>query len=247
MKRDHVLLTLIWIGFTVGGIIWVQQPGLLPFSAAHEAIIIDDAFIFMMVLGMPVFTFVLVGLIYSVIRFRHTGETAPDDGPPIHTNKAVTRVWFGVTTLLAIFIIFNPGLKGIRELSVGPDADLVVQIEARKWNWKFSYPEYGVEVVDALELVLPVDQRIRFEVSSVDIIHSFWVPAFRMKVDAMPGQTNLLFATPTQTGSFSDDINLRVQCAELCGTGHARMRAGVVILEKDEFDEWILEQTSGGQ
>jgi cytochrome c oxidase subunit II len=244
MKRDFFLATLLWIVLTVLGMILVLQTDLFPLSAAHEADIIDEAFRLLTVLGIPVFTFVLAGLIYSVIRFKHSGET-PQDGPPIRTSQTVTWAWLGITSALAVFIIFNPGLKGIRELTANQQSDLIVQIEMRKWNWTFSYPQYGIRLVDAQELVLPVDQRIRFEVDSADIIHSFWIPAFRMKVDAMPGRTNILYATPTETGSFSDDINLRAQCAELCGTGHSRMRAGLRILEWAEFDAWVSEQTEG--
>lgn len=245
MKRDFLFAILLWIGLTVTGMILVLRTNLFPFSGARDAVIIDDAFLFMMLLGIPVFTFVLVGLVYGVTRFRHPADVVPEDGPPIHTSRTVTWAWLGITSALAIFIIFNPGLKGIRELTANQKADLIVQVEARKWNWKFSYPQYGVTLVDGQELFLPVDQRIRFEVTSTDVIHSFWIPAFRMKVDAVPGQTNILYATPTETGSFEDDINLRVQCAELCGTGHPRMRAGVRVMEEQAFEAWIIEQGAG--
>lgn len=244
MKRDFFLAAFLWIVLTAAGIILVSQTDLFPLSAAREADIIDEAFRFLTLLGVPVFAFVLAGLIYSVVRFRHAGE-APQDGPPIRSSQPVTWAWLGITSALAVFIIFNPGLKGIRELTANQETDLIVQVEMRKWNWTFSYPQYGVTLVDAQELVLPVDQRIRFEVTSADIIHSFWIPAFRMKVDAMPGQTNILYATPTETGSFTDDINLRAQCAELCGTGHSRMRAGLRILESAEFEAWVAEQAAG--
>lgn len=241
MKRDIIYGGLIWITLTAIGLFFVFQIDLFPIAAAQEAHTIDDAFRFLLLLGIPVFTFVIAGLLYSIFQYRQKGDE-PQDGPPIRTNRAVTWTWLAITSALAIFIIFNPGLKGIRELTANQEADLVVRVETRKWNWTFSYPQYGVTLVDAQELVLPVDQHIRFEVTSTDIIHSFWIPAFRMKVDAVPGQTNILYATPTETGSFKDDINLRVQCAELCGTGHARMRAGMRILEGREFEAWILEQ-----
>jgi cytochrome c oxidase subunit 2 len=239
MKRDIVYGGLIWIALTAIGLFFLFQIDLFPIAAAQEAHTIDDAFRFLLLLGTPVFTFVIAGLLYSIIRYRQEGDE-PQDGPPIRTSRGVTWTWLAITSALAIFIIFNPGLKGIRELTADQEADLVVQVETRKWNWAFSYPQYGVTLVDAQELVLPVDRRIRFEVTSSDIIHSFWVPAFRMKVDAMPGQTNILYATPTETGSFDDDSNLRVQCAELCGTGHARMRVSLRILTQQEFEAWTI-------
>jgi cytochrome c oxidase subunit 2 len=147
-----------------------------------------------------------------------------------------------VTAALAVFVIFNTGMMGVRELTANQNADLVVQVEARKWNWTFTYPQQGVTLTDASELVLPVNRRIRFEVTSLDVIHSFWIPAFRMKTDAVPGHTGILYATPNKTGSYEDDFNLRVQCAELCGTGHARMRASLRILTQQEFESWLADQ-----
>ncbi len=243
MKRDVVITALLWIVLTIAGYFLVTQFNLLPIQAAEEAEVIDGAFQLLLYLGMPVFTFVIAGLIYSVIRFRNSGDD-PGEAQPIHTNRFVTWAWFAITSGLAVFIVFNPGLKGIKELSANQNADLVVQVEARKWAWSFTYPEYGITIEEADELVLPVDRRVRFEITSADILHSFWIPAFRMKVDAVPGQVNELYATPNQIGSFNDDFNIRVQCAELCGSGHPRMRTGLRIVEQAEFEEWIDEQTS---
>lgn len=247
MKRDFLIAAILWIVLTAAGIFLVLQTNIFPARAAEEAEIIDDAFQLLLLLGTPVFTFVIAGLVFSVIRYRQSSET-PEDGQPIHTNRFVTWIWFAVTSGLAVFIVFNPGLKGIHELRSNPNADLVVEIEARKWAWNYSYPEYGVKIEEAEELVLPVDQRVRFEITSMDILHSFWIPAFRMKIDAVPGQTNVLYATPNQIGSFDDDFNVRVQCAELCGSGHPRMRTGLRILEQEEFEAWIEGRaTNSGQ
>jgi cytochrome c oxidase subunit 2 len=243
MKRDVLIAAILWVLLTAVGIFLVLQINIFPASAAEEAEIIDDAFQLLLLLGTPVFTFVIAGLIYSFFRYRQSGET-PEDGKPIHTNRFVTWTWFAITSGLAVFIVFNPGLKGIKELRSNLNSDLVVQVEARKWAWNYTYPEYDLTFDEAQELLLPVDRRVRFEITSMDILHSFWIPAFRMKVDAVPGQTNVLYVTPNQTGSFEDEFNIRVQCAELCGTGHPRMRTGLRILEQDAFDAWIEEQTS---
>jgi cytochrome c oxidase subunit 2 len=82
---------------------------------------------------------------------------------------------------------------------------------------------------------------VKFEITGTDVLHSFWVPAFRMKIDAVPGKVTTLYVTPTVVGAFDDDPNMRVQCAEICGTGHARMRTQVVVVEPDEFEEWLAE------
>jgi len=92
------------------------------------------------------------------------------------------------------------------------------------------------------EIVLPVDRRVRFEVTSTDVVHSFWVPAFRMKVDAVPGLTTTVYITPNRTGSLADDNGFRLQCAELCGFGHYVMGVPVRVVEQGEFEAWIAQQ-----
>jgi cytochrome c oxidase subunit 2 len=239
MKRHFLYASLLWILLTAVGEYAAFNAAFFPAGSASEAVIIDDAFRLLMILGTPVFTFALAALIYSVIAFRARGDQV-EDGAPIRTSRPVTWLWLVITTGLAVFVIFNPGLKGIAELNANPNADLIVQVEARKWAWKFTYPDYNVTIEDASELVLPVDRRVKFEITSADVIHGFWIPAFRMKVDAMPGQTNVLYITPNQlSASSEDDFNLRLQCAELCGTGHARMSAQVRVVEQAEFEAWL--------
>ncbi|MBI1794174.1 MAG: cytochrome c oxidase subunit II [Chloroflexi bacterium] len=242
MKRHLLYAGLLWIILTAIGEYAAFNAKFFTAGAAAEAVIVDDAFRLLMLLGTPVFTFVLAGLVYSVLAFRARSESI-EDGPPIRSSRTVTWLWLVITSGLAIFIFFNPGVKGLNELNANPNADLVVQVQARKWAWKLTYPEYNVTIEDASELVLPVNRRVKFEITSADVIHAFWVPAFRMKIDAMPGQTNVLYITPNQlSASSQNDFNLRVQCAELCGTGHARMRAQVRVVEQSEFEAWLAGQ-----
>ncbi len=240
MKRDGVYTFLLWVVLTALGLWWAFTADLFPMAAAEEAEIIDNAFRFLLILGMPVATLVLAILFYSFIRFR-TEADSTEEGPPLRTNKLITWSWFVVTSALAIYAIINPGLTGLTELSADRSEDLVVQVEAQQWHWKVTYPQHGVTYDRALQLALPVDTRVKFELSSTDVIHSFWIPAFRMKMDAVPGRTSEMYVTPTEIGTFDEDSNLRVQCAELCGTGHPLMSMDVVVLEPDEFEQWLTE------
>nr|NIN36750.1 cytochrome c oxidase subunit II [Gammaproteobacteria bacterium] len=172
--------------------------------------------------------------------FRNRTETH-EDGPPIRSSTTVYLVWLLITSGLAIAVLIHPGITGIAELRSNPTADLVVQVSAEKWNWTYTYPAYGLTIEKARELVLPVDTRVKFEIEATDVLHAFWIPAFRMKIDAVPGKTTTMYVTPTMLGTFEDDSNLRVQCAELCGTGHARMRTSVVVVEFEEFESWLAE------
>ena len=89
------------------------------------------------------------------------------------------------------------------------------------------------------ELVLPIDERVRFDITSIDIVHSFWIPGFRQKLDAVPGRITKLYITPTELGDGNIDSTLRVQCAELCGTNHATMAVPVRVVSQEDFDAWL--------
>lgn len=240
MNRHAIYAAILWVVLTAIGEWLAFTLNLFPMAAAEEAQIIDEAFRFLLILGVPVATLVLALLFYSVIRFRVAGETE-QDGPSIRTHRGLTWLWLGVTSALAIYVIFNPGLKGLRELSANPNEELVVQVEGQQWHWKVDYPDYNLSYDRALQIAVPVDTRVKFELTSADVIHSFWIPAFRMKMDAVPGRTTAMYVTPTETGSFADDTNMRVQCAELCGTGHPHMQMEVLVLEPDEFEQWVAE------
>ncbi|MDR7433548.1 MAG: cytochrome c oxidase subunit II [Armatimonadota bacterium] len=235
MGRHYLKAAILWILLTAIGEFLALRIPLFPTAAAEEARIIDSSFILLMILGIPVFTFVLAVLIYTLSTFR-SREEAPEDGPPVHGRPAVALLWITITAGLAIYVIFNPGLKGLAELRANQRADLMVRVEGSRWFWKVTYPEYGIT---AREIVLPVHRRVRFEVTSVDVVHSFWVPAFRVKIDAVPGIVTRVFVTPTQTGTFQEDYHFRLQCAELCGLGHSMMTAPVTVLEQGEFDAWV--------
>jgi len=234
MGRHGWNVAILWIALTAIGFVLVDQINIYPVAAAEEAHLIDGAFRLLFLLGLPVFTFVLAVLGYSVLQFRSTGPD--EDGPPIYSNTGVLAIWLAVTILLALTVIVHPGFTGLFELWADSHADLVVQVEAEQWNWTVVYPDYGVTIRKAKELLLPVNQRIRFEITATDVVHSFWIPAFRMKIDAVPGMTTTMYVTPNREGTFDQDPNYRVQCAELCGTGHARMRMRVTVLSPADFE-----------
>lgn len=238
MRRDFIYAGILWLVLTAVGEVLAVSIDLNPLGLAAEAEIIDEAFQLLMVLGVPVFAFVVAGLIYAVLRFR-VADDSDETGTAIRSNRAVTWTWLVVTSVLAIYIIIDPGITGLRALQAGAGEDLIVQVEAQQWQWSYTYPQYGVSIQDANELVLPIGHRVKFEITSTDVIHSLWIPAFRMKMDAVPGRTNVMFVTPTETGSFDEDSAVRVQCAELCGTGHPRMRTGLRVVEEAEFEAWI--------
>jgi cytochrome c oxidase subunit 2 len=127
------------------------------------------------------------------------------------------------------------------------DADLVVDVTAFQWQWEFRYPDTGVAVVggpgDELpELVLPADRTVRFELQSLDVIHSFWITAFRFKHDIIPGSPSS-FTVNIEADAAGHYPNAGV-CAEYCGLDHAYMNFEVRVLEPAEFDAWVVEQAA---
>lgn len=242
MRRDGIRVAILWGIFVVIGEILVFAPTYLPDQFSEEARVVDDAYILLAALAVPVFAFVLAMVIYAMFEFRADDGDANGgsiaDGPPIKTHRRTVTIWMVVTSGLALLILINPGFVGLAEVRGEQSADMVIEVEAQRWFWTITY-EDGTVVRD--ELVMPVDTRVRFDVTAVDILHSFWVPAFRTKIDAVPGRTTQLYVTPTRTGSLEDDPGLRVQCAELCGLGHGIMAIPVRVLPEGEFDAWLAE------
>lgn len=243
MKREWLIAGALWLVLMALGELLVWNAPIFPGGYAREADVSDSAFLLLMRLAVPVFAFVLAVLLVSVARFRSRGAPG-EDGPSVRGNRRVYVLWLGVTTALAVVLIVNPGLVGLSEIRGEPRADMVVQVEAARWFWTITYPDAGVTTNE--ELVLPVGRRVRFEVTSTDVVHAFWVPAFRLKIDAVPGRTTVLYATPDRTGSSEEDFNLRLQCAELCGIGHAAMAIPVRVVDQAEFEAWLRDQARAG-
>ena len=237
--RNVVTVFVIWLGLTVLGVFGAYHADIYPIAGNHLASQVDDAFRLLMMLAVPVFTFVVTILVYSMVRFRR--KTDGDDTPrhTFHSHGGVIWGWLVVTSGLTIAVLIHPGFTGLRELTADRHQDMVVEALAAQWSWNFTFPEDGVKLDKANDLMLPQDTRIRFDVTSRDVVHSLWLPMYRMKIDAVPGRTNHIYLTTGEPISFSEDPNVRVQCAELCGTGHPRMQVRVSIVDQQEFDIWL--------
>lgn len=243
MSKQFLVVVILWIALALAGefLIISQAPFPLPRVINVEGRIVDDAFRTLMMLAVPVFAFVVAMLFYSILRFRQWGEPSKD-GPPIRSHGPFIVVWVLISTALTVVMIIHPGITGMKGLREQADkkVDLVVQVEGSRWSWKITYPQY--KVLSRNEIVLPVDEHIRFEVSATDIMHAFWIPAFRTKIDAVPGMVTKVYATPKEVGAFTTDHRLRLQCAEACGLLHDKMMVPVRVVEQKEFDAWLAQQ-----
>src|SRR5262245_21248710 len=179
-----------------------------------------------------IFSLVSAVVIYSVWKWR----VSPDDdsdGPPIHGNTGLEIVWTAIPALIVIVLGVVSAFVLSENGQAGSNPRRVKGI-GQQFACKFEYPEEGK--FQTGELVLPVRRETKFTMESVDVIHSFWVPNFGQKMDAVPGIETTILVTSTRTGDSE------VVCAELCGLGHATMRAKARVVTQPEFDKWIQEQ-----
>jgi cytochrome c oxidase subunit II len=202
-----------------------------PEGASGSADQIDTLYDVLLICSVPVFVLVMTIAIYSVVRFRaKPGDTG--DGAPIHGNTRLEIIWvtipFIMVTALAIY-----GWIVLDDIEAKQQNEMVVNVTGQQFTWTFEYPS---EKLQSPELVLPVDRPIEFKIKTNDVIHSFWVPQFRLKSDAVPGLTTTIRVTPNKTGRYE------VVCAELCGIGHATMRQFVRVLPAAEFDSWVSKE-----
>ncbi len=244
-RKDWIFLGVSWVLFTIIGLV-LANAELLPAGYSEEADVGDEAYKLLIVLAVPIFAGVAAALFTIFVRqvSKHTSdEIETEDGPHTLTHKKLVPVWVGVSAVLAMGLAIDPGFVGLRDMRGSSEADLVVEVQAQRWSWTFTYE--GGEI-STTELVLPIDQRVLFDITSIDIVHSFWVPGFRTKLDAVPGRHTKLYITPNQLGDGNVDDQLRVQCAELCGIDHAIMRAPIRIVSEAEFEAWLASIRKAG-
>jgi len=242
VDRDWLKVGIIWAALTALGEVAVVTWRMFPEGYTREYEVVDEAYVLLMIMAVPVFMFMVTMLTYSAIRFG-SRERPTEDGPPMHGSSRVITAWLVITSALAVGILINPGFVGLSDIRGESSSDMVIEIEGQRWLWVVTY-ENGTVVRsdDDGVMVVPVDTRIRFDVTATDVLHSFWVPAFGTKIDAVPGRTTELYITTERTGTGEEDLNLRVQCAELCGLDHGRMAMPVNVVEEAEFEAWIEER-----
>jgi cytochrome c oxidase subunit 2 len=208
------------------GAVLIAGIQIIPVIASREAAIENSAFVLLSVASVPVLMFVVVALVYSALRFRANGDEG--DGPAIHGHLGVQRLWLGISFLLVLGL-FGYGATGLLDIRGGQSSDFEVQVLGEQWKWSFRYPS-GVM---SKELHVPMGERVHLVINSKDVIHSFWVPAFGIKQDAVPGRPTQAYLTATLEGTYA------AQCAELCGSGHTNMIVTVIASSRDELDTWL--------
>jgi cytochrome c oxidase subunit II len=230
--EQHPIARMLAIG-VVASVIGVAICLLIdwfPVDASGAASQIDTVYDVLLICSVPVFVLVMTVAIYSVVRFRaKPGDMR--DGPPIHGNTRLEVVWVAIPFIMVTALAAYAWIV-LDDIEAKQPDEMVVRVTGQQFTWTFGYPEK----VTSPTLVLPEGRPIDFRIQSKDVVHSFWVPEFRLKSDAVPGLTTKIRLTPDRAGRY------QVVCAELCGIGHATMRQNVRVVPEDEFDSWLEDQ-----
>jgi cytochrome c oxidase subunit 2 len=228
--RRGAIVRLVALGLVLGAAAFAVAYFIrwLPVSASKERGGID--FVFWFTTGICIFIFSLVAsvIVYSVVKFR----AAPDDdsdGPPIHGHTGLEIAWTAVPTGLVVAIAIVSAVVLARNGDAG-SSPLRVDVTAQQFAWSFKYPQQA-NIVSG-ELRLPLGRKVKLHLRALDVVHSFWVPEFSQKQDAVPGIETTVVISPDKLGTFP------VICAELCGLGHAVMRAQAIVMTPEGFDAW---------
>ncbi|HLZ20836.1 MAG TPA: cytochrome c oxidase subunit II [Ktedonobacterales bacterium] len=240
-EQGHIRrAAIIWVAATVVGLLvfFVLAPqfeswGVVPPTASERVGEINQVLWLFTALSIPVFTLVIVFAGYSIFAFRERNRPT-SDGPVMRGNQRLQVTWIGVSIVLVAFL-FGYGLYFLNQVSAAPAGDVLqVHVTGEQWLWNYSYPQY--KDISGTTLELEVNRPVVFTINSIDVQHSFWIPSFGIKQDAVPGETTHISVTPNKIGDFV------VRCAELCGLYHAYMETPIHVVSAADFQTWVSQQ-----
>jgi cytochrome c oxidase subunit 2 len=232
--KHFIAATIVVLVLALLVIIGMNQLDLLPVAASKQAEPIDRMFKLEFNIIYFLFSLIIGLMIYSIIVFRRKkGDLS--DAKHIEGNTKLEIFWTTVPLIVVLALAFM-GSQALAETLEPAPKPLEVKVTGQQWAWRFEYPEFGIV---SNEMYLPVDRQALLKISSVDVIHSFWVPEFRVKQDALPGGSEFvrdLRITPTIIGDY------KVRCAELCGQQHYKMENPVIVVSEEDFNAWVATQ-----
>ncbi len=207
----------------------------LPEKASTFVDLVDPAF--MLFYWISFFFFVLICALIVIFTFKYL-RRRPEQlaTAQITHNLKIELAW----TLIPLFIVmglFFVGMKGYLHMRIPPAGYMQVNVRGQKWSWSFEYPSGAVNDT----LVVPVNTPVKLVMTSRDVLHSFYIPAFRTKADVIPNRYHALWFQATHTGVF------QVECTQYCGTNHSYMLTGVKVLEPDAYQDWLASASDPGK
>jgi cytochrome c oxidase subunit 2 len=216
----------------------------LPSSNTEQGDSVVELWLYSLYAATALGVIVLALLLYSMIRHRRRNNELPHQTE----GNVKLEVTYTIIPLIIVTVLFFYALRAQDEAVALEDPDVVVDVTGYQWNWIFEYPGKNVTVTGGIqdiekeetfpEILVPVNERVRFNLHAADVNHAFFVPDFLTKRDLIPGVRNAIEVTPDKTGTFVG------HCAELCGTNHAYMNFRVKVVEQPEYDRWLQDQAA---
>lgn len=199
---------------------------LLPPARSTLAGETDALFNFINVISVFLLLGITIAIIYFSIKYRRRSS---DDVTPLITHNNRLEITWSVIPLILVVIVFGWGYNGFLNLNTPPDDAYEIRVMARTWSWQFQYQNGH----SSSELHVPVNRPVKLIMSSNDVIHSFYVPDFRVKKDVLPSRYSSVWFEATETGEA------QIYCTEYCGTAHSNMLANLIIHEQEDFQTWL--------
>jgi cytochrome c oxidase subunit 2 len=185
---------------------------------------VDETLYYITAFGFLLFFAIVFCMVYFAVRYRSSRNPKPTE---IHGNNLLEVLWIVLPTLLALSMFFY-GLTGYNFLRRPPAGAFEAEVHAKQWSWLFQYPDGS----KAGDLVVPADRDVRLTLTSADVIHGFYLPGYRIQVDAVPGMKTYAWFRATRIGAFD------ILCSVYCGTAHSAMLAKLYVLPKDKYEAW---------
>ena len=206
---------------------------LFPEQASTVAESVDILYVFLVLMSVFFSTLIFVLLLYFAIKYRRRSDT--ERPAPIHGDLRLELLWI-VVPLGLTMVIFVWGAKVFFHMSTPPAEAIEISAVGKQWMWKFQHPSGHREIN---ELHVPVGRAVKLTMSSEDVLHDFYVPAFRVKMDVLPGRFTTAWFEATKTGSF------HLFCAEYCGTVHSGMIGKVIVMTPAAYERWLSGDAAG--
>lgn len=210
-----------------------------PVQASTQAKNTDTFYHVLVISTIPIFVLVVTVILYSAWQFHMKPGEELKDGPPIHGNTRLEVFWTAIPTVLLLSMV-GYSFVVLKENEKKPAREIQVEVTGQQFSWSYEYPPSvtGGKPLKTTQLYVPNGESVEFNLKSVDVIHAFWIPAFRIQEDVVPGITTHWRATPDRLGSYP------VVCNLLCGNGHALMRSTIHVVSEPAFRAWLATQTS---
>jgi cytochrome c oxidase subunit 2 len=238
-RRSIILTALAAFVATAIGVAISYAIHWFPAQASTQASNTDTLYHVLVIASIPIFVIVVTVVLYSAWQFRMRPGEELKDGPPIHGNTRLEVFWTAIPTVLLLGLV-GYSFVVLRENEKKPAREIQIGVTAQQFAWSYQYPPSvtGGAPISSDQLYVPEGESVQFNLHSKDVIHAFWIPAFRIQEDVVPGITVRWRATPDRLGNYP------VVCNLLCGVGHSLMRSTVHVVSAAQFQSWLHSQPS---